>query len=110
MTGLISPLEEPGVTEPELEAFDDLGAVRELVLKAHADVVPELVKGDSIASLLASVESAQTAYARIASTLKPATSTTTPSVPAGGNPPVIVDLDRLPASEKIKRGLATFRR
>jgi hypothetical protein len=110
MTGIISPLEEPGVVETESEAFDDLGAVRELVLKAHADVVPELVQGNSIASLLASVESAQVAYARIASTLNPASTNSTPSVPAGGNPPVIVDLDRLPASEKIKRGLATFRR
>jgi hypothetical protein len=44
----------------------DLGKVRELVLKAHPDVVPDLVAGSSVDELIASVEPARTAYQRIA--------------------------------------------
>ena len=44
----------------------DLGKVRELVLKAHPDVVPDLVRGGSVDELIASVEPARTAYQRIA--------------------------------------------
>ena len=44
----------------------DLGKVRELVLKAHPDVVPDLVAGSSVDELLASVELARSAYQRIA--------------------------------------------
>src|SRR5215217_4897746 len=44
----------------------DLGKVRELVLKAHPDVVPDLVRGSSIDELIASVEPARSAYQRIA--------------------------------------------
>lgn len=108
MTGIISPLEElaPDPVEPPT----DLEAIRDLVLKAHPDVVPELVQGDSIGAILASVEPAQSAYARLSTTFQPATLTPVPNVPAGGNPPIVIDLDRLPASEKIKRGLASSRR
>jgi hypothetical protein len=44
----------------------DLSQVRELVLKAHPDVVPDLVRGGSVDELIASVEPARTAYQRIA--------------------------------------------
>jgi hypothetical protein len=44
----------------------DLDKVRELVLKAHPDVVPDLVAGNSVDELIASVEPARTAYQRIA--------------------------------------------
>ena len=40
----------------------DLGKVRELVLRAHPDVVPDLVAGSSVDELLASVEPARSAY------------------------------------------------
>ena len=108
MTGIISPLEEPNVVETD--GLYDLTAVRDLVLKAHIDVVPELIQGDSIAALLASVEPAQSAYARIASSIKPTVGNAVPNVPAGGNPPVVIDVESLPASEKIKRGLVSLRR
>jgi len=45
---------------------DELGKVRELVLKAHPDVVPDLVRGSSVDELIASVELARSAYQRIA--------------------------------------------
>ena len=44
----------------------DLGKVRELVLKAHPEVVPDLIVGSSVDELIASVEPARTAYQRIA--------------------------------------------
>jgi hypothetical protein len=45
---------------------EELGKVRELVLKAHPDVVPDLVRGSSVDELIASVEPARSAYQRIA--------------------------------------------
>ena len=47
-------------------AGTDLGKVRDLVLKAHPDVVPDLVRGGSVDELIASVEPARSAYQRIA--------------------------------------------
>src|SRR5215213_1521510 len=44
----------------------DLTKVRELVLKAHPDVVPDLVACSAVDELIASVEPARTAYQRIA--------------------------------------------
>ncbi len=117
MTGIIPPEElaeeTPAVitTSDEVDApvavaaGGDLGAVRELVLRAHPDAVPELVSGATVDELLASIEPARAAYARIAERIAPAT--TIPSVPAGGAGPVPLDPDRLPAPEKIRRGLAS---
>src|SRR5215210_7236748 len=48
----------------------DLDKVRELVLKAHPDVVPDLVAGSSVDELIASVEPARTAYQRIANQVR----------------------------------------
>lgn len=96
---------------------DDIGAVRELVLKAHPDVVPELVTGTSVSELLSTIEPAQAAYARLLETVRSsqphgpapqrgsASTGSVPAVPAGGSAPVPIDPDRLPAAEKIRRGL-----
>lgn len=84
----------------------DFDAVRELVLRAHPDVVPDLVTGDSIADLIASVEPARAAYARLADAIAQARPTGAP-VPAGGGAPITIDPDRMPAAEKIRRGLAS---
>ena len=48
----------------------DLAKVRELVLKAHPDIVPDLVTGASVDELIASVEPARGAYQRIADQLR----------------------------------------
>ncbi len=91
---------------------DDLTAVRNLVLRAHPDTVPELIAGESIAALLASVEPAQEAYRRVLDTAQTAAgepapvAPTVPAVPAGSSPALVVDPDRLPPTEKIRRGLA----
>lgn len=91
------------------EPGDDLAAVRDLVLRAHPDTVPELISGDSISSLLASVEPAREAYRRVldAVQVSPAVpAVAVPAVPAGSAPALVVDPDRLPPTEKIRRGLA----
>lgn len=51
-------------------AASDLAVIRDLLLKAYPDVVPDLVNGDSTASLLASVEPAREAYARVLATIQ----------------------------------------
>lgn len=83
---------------------DDLGQVHELILASHADLVPELVKGESIADLVASIEPAKAAFSRIVESAPKPTPAVT--IPAGGNMPVTLDIDTLPTSEKIRRGLA----
>lgn len=95
----------PGdATETDIDEPNHLDAIRQLVLRAHPDVVPELIAGESVETLLASVGPAREAYQRLASRIgaPPAV----PAVPAGGDRPAVIDPDRLPSSEKIRRGLA----
>lgn len=104
----------PPVTADAGPEPDDLTAIRDVVLRAYPDVVPDLVRGDSTAALLASVEPARAAYARIRATIQTdsthgAANTPMPTIPAGGGAPLPVDPDRLPSSEKIRRGLITGR-
>lgn len=91
----------------EMETGGDLEIVRELVLRAYPDAVPELIRGESIAEVIGSVEAARAAYARIATSMQQEReeSTAPPVVPAGGTN-VVIDPDRLPAVEKIRRGIA----
>ncbi len=88
---------------PEMPA-DDLGLVRELILRTHSDIVPELIRGETIAEVLASVPEAQAAYARIAVTA----ARKVEPVPAGG---VVrtpsANVDGLSAMGKIRRGLSS---
>ncbi|MGC4191326.1 MAG: hypothetical protein QM589_09185 [Thermomicrobiales bacterium] len=107
----LAPELEPGPGDPAatiLVGDGDLPAVRALILAAHPDVVPDLVAGTTVAELLASVEGAQAAYAAVAQRLATSSGgspTPAPVIPAGGGAPLPIDPDRLPASEKIRRGL-----
>lgn len=118
MTGLISPLESaandqsqsqsPWDATGESREVDDLSLVRDLVLKAHPDVVPELIGGDSVASIVASISPAQAAYSDLAAKIRASGETggpTTPRVPAGSTAPVSLDPDRMPTAEKLRRGV-----
>lgn len=112
MTGFLDPLDTQEDESTTLENDTTLVAsIRDLVLLAHPEVVPELVRGESIADLLASVEPARQAYAELAARIQPATSkpVTPPAVPAGGTLPAPLDLDRMPAAEKLRRGLQARR-
>ena len=92
----------------EVPAATDLDAIRALVLRAHPDVIPELIDGVSIGEMLDSIEPARDAYQRLTDTLRQGS--THVSVPAGGERPMLVDPEKLPASEKIRRGLASSKR
>ena len=91
---------------------EELAAVRELALRAHPDAVPELVTGASVGELMASLEPARAAYRRIAETVGQGAPppVVAPMVPAGDAPRLAVDVEALPAAEKIRRGLAGQRR
>ena len=83
----------------------DLGKVRELVLKAHPDAVPDLVQGSSVDELIASVEPARSAYQRIADQVRRGETTLTAeagsTVPAAtiaeGSTTVVVQPPAVPA-------------
>lgn len=98
----------------------DLGKVRDLVLKANPEVVPELVKGGSIDELIASVTPAQGAYQQIADRVRAgsaaatteaaaATTPVPPVVPAGGTA-AVVDPATLTPGTKIAQALAARRK
>lgn len=120
MTGFIDPLDfagdDPAPDDAPVPAAsgsdaDVLQRVRELALQAHREVVPELVGGASLDELLASIEPARQAYAnlatRIAADRAPEMAAAVPlAPPAGGGGPAPLDLDRMPASEKLRRGIA----
>jgi hypothetical protein len=83
----------------------DLGRVRELVLSAHPDVVPEMVRGATFDELLESVEPAREAYQRIAS--ETAQSRPAPRVAAQPSQrnASLVDMESLSPLGKISEGL-----
>lgn len=104
--------DQTGIPEPSstsddfvVDVSNDLDQVRELILGSHPNIVPELVQGDSIAELVASIEPARAAYTRIIDSVP-----TPVTIPAGGNSPVTLDIDQLPTSEKLRRGLAAINR
>ena len=92
----------------EVSGSDELALVREVVLRAHPDVVPELISGGTVAELLASVDPARAAYARIVEQ-RPVAVETPPAVPAGAATSAI-DPSTLPAQELIRRGVEAERR
>ncbi|MGC4107280.1 MAG: hypothetical protein QM753_13235 [Thermomicrobiales bacterium] len=110
---ILDPVDADAPSAPDLAAVEAAGdgqlpAVRELILAAYPDVVPDLVAGTTVAELLASVDDARAAYAAVAERIAASGSApmpVVPVIPGGGGAPLPVDPDRLPASEKIRRGL-----
>jgi len=97
------------VTTPAL-ATADVTRLRDLVIRAHPDAVPELITGVTLDELEASLATARDVHSRYTS----ATPTTTaapqpPPVPAGGAPAPVVDYAALSPAAKIARGLALLR-
>jgi len=74
---------------------EELGKVRELVLKAHPDVVPDLVRGSSVDELIASVEPARSAYQRIADQVRQGGGVA--GSQGGGETPVVAQPPVVPA-------------
>lgn len=95
------PDDDPGVESPDV----DLARVRDLVLAAHPDVVPEMVQGETFDELMASVDPARTAYQRIAA--EAASTRTAPKVAAqpGQRGTSLADMESLSPLGKISEGL-----
>lgn len=111
-TDVVEPEQSPNAQDdpavapapPEVPSID-IAAIRELALRAHPNVVSEMVTGDTVDALLASIEPAEAAFRRISASLQTTPAASLP-VPAGGDRPMPVDPSRIPASEKIRRGLS----
>lgn len=106
-----TPGDSGSLTETATQAGDsDVAAVRELITKAHPDVVPELIVGSSFDELMASVPGSQAAYKRIVESVQASASpvSVTPSaVPAGGGArrEFVINVEELSPSAKIAEGL-----
>jgi hypothetical protein len=103
----------PGEGIVQASSGPELEVVRELARKAHPDAIPELIDGGSVAEIMASVEPARSAYARVFQEVtdrQQERNTRPPLVPAGGSIAGAVDPDTLPAAEKLRRGVQAARR
>lgn len=96
---------QPGPAESGEGEFD-LARIRELILAAYPDVVPDLIAGASLDEMMASVEPARAAYARIAENIRNQPGGA-PGIPAGqpGRQPSLTNVEGLSASAKIAEGL-----
>jgi hypothetical protein len=101
--------EESDIGEHERLRAESIQIVRDLILKGNPDLVPDLVQGETLAELMASIEPARAAYGRIAESIRSEREATPALVPAGGTS-ARIDLDSLTADGLIKRGLAQLRR
>jgi hypothetical protein len=98
--------EEPGDEEEREELLaESLVVVRDLILKGNADVVPELVRGETLAELMESVGPARAAFQRIAEEVRSVTQAA-PVVPAGGVGPERIEG---PGDVLIKRAIVERR-
>lgn len=81
---------------------------REVVLTSSPELPPELVSGDSIAAIDASIEAAREVVARVRDRLTAAATPPAPAgIPAGSPPRRQPDLADLSAAEKIRYGLGS---
>lgn len=98
-----------GVAPPAAESLapaDDAGILRELVLQAHRDVVPEMVQGTTLQELLASLPAAQDAWRNALERLRQGEPGAAPPVPAGASVrSATSDPDALSPLAKIRAGM-----
>lgn len=118
---------DPAGQAPALTG-ETLAKVREYVVRANPEAVPELIAGGSLEEIEASVPVAKAAYERIATAaragaeqgaggqgnpvsaaIQQAAQQQPPVVPAGGAT-VVVDPANIPSGEKIRLGLQGERR
>lgn len=88
---------------------DELTLARELVLRAHPEAIQELIAGNSLAELLASVPAAEAAFARVVASTRAAAAreTSTAAVPGGGAVRSAgVNVEGLGPLAKIRAGLS----
>jgi hypothetical protein len=97
---------DEAVSEDARLRGESLRIVRGLILKAHTDIVPELVQGESLTALMDSVEPARAAYRRLVDAVK----ASAPVVPAGGASGPAIAIEHLSADGMIKRALSQARK
>lgn len=87
---------------------DELAALRERLVADNPNAVADLIVGNSVGELLAAVDRAKAAYGAVAERVRGEAAA---AVPAGGAPRLTAaEVEALPASEKIRRGLAAEQR
>lgn len=90
----------------------DVEKLRELVLRAHPEAIPELVQGETLEELEASARLATEVYRRIADSVREAVAReAAASIPAGqpGRQTSLVNVEALSPSAKIAEGLRRAR-
>jgi len=97
-------VEESGADDAPDGGGDELAGVRELILKAYPDAVAELVAGESVDALLASVPAARAAYAQVAATIRAQTPAPV-QIPTGSGRRPALDPEGLSPEAKIQAGL-----
>ena len=101
------PDPEPGEIETMREESNAI--IRDLLLQAHPDAIPELVRGDTLGELLDSVTSAEQIFAKVAQVIDARRARQTPpSVPAGGISP-LRNLDHASPDALIRHALHSRR-
>lgn len=107
-------MEEPVAEQPaeqgqaEVSPGVDVEKLRELVLRAHPEAIPELVRGETLEELEASARLATEVYRRIAESVREAVRReAAASVPAGqpGRQTYLVNVEALSPAAKIAEGL-----
>ncbi len=79
----------------------DRQALRATLATAHPNAIPELIGGETVGEMVASLETAKAAYQRTIDSAK----TATPVSAGGGGRPVGVDVAKLSPMAKISIGL-----
>jgi hypothetical protein len=93
----------PEPEHPQPQPHDETALLRDLIARAHPDVVPELIHGTSLHEMLASLPEAQAVYARILAASRESIPTQVPAGSGVRTPPL--DAGSLSAMAKIKAGL-----
>lgn len=90
-----------GATKFAVLGAEERQALRATLAAAHPDTVPELIGGETVGEMIASLETAKAAYRRTIERTKAAL----PVAAGGGGRPVGVDISKLSPLAKIAVGL-----
>ncbi len=80
---------------------DERQTLRATLVSAHPDTIPELIGGETVGEMVASLETAKAAYQRAIERTRAAM----PVAAGGGGRPVSVDVTKLSPLAKISVGL-----
>jgi hypothetical protein len=100
------PVETETVEQVEGQPGEDGGseALRDLVVRAYPEVVPELLQGETVEEMLASLPAAQAAWQRVAEQSRPSGPQPVPS--GGGTSRAFpLDIGAMSSGLKIREGL-----